>query len=268
MELIYFTKFLQGLSAEEVGRTAKRLGFDGLDLAIRRGQCVNPDNVESALPEAMKIWKDQGLSVPLVSMETRPTDPRAQTTVRIYEACGKAGIPRIKVGYWHWKEGAPYWPGVEAIRKDMAEFEKLGRKTGIKTVIHTHSGYYYGGNASSAMLLVRGFDPKFVGIYLDPGHLAVSGEPLALALGIARDYLAMISAKNCFYVRPKSGHWKLLWGQLEEGLVDWRRALGLFKKFDYTGPLSVHGEYSNTKGREDILARVAKDMRYLRGLLG
>ena len=48
MELIFFTKFLKGLSAKEVGRTVKDLGFDGLDLAIRGGQCVDPANVATA----------------------------------------------------------------------------------------------------------------------------------------------------------------------------------------------------------------------------
>ncbi|KPL12215.1 hypothetical protein AMJ85_01610 [candidate division BRC1 bacterium SM23_51] len=268
MELIFFTKFLKGLSAKEVGRTVKDLGFDGLDLAIRGGQCVDPANVATALPEAMKTWKDLGLSVPLVSMETRQTDPRDAGVRRLYEACGKAKIPHIKVGYWRWRSGQPYWPGVEAIRSDLKEFERMGRDFGVCTVIHTHSGSYYGCNGSAAMQLVRGFDRKFVAIYIDPAHLMLSGEPLDLALAIVRDYLAVVAVKNGLYVKTgQSGvvaDWEREWSLLHEGLVDWPEAIALLKEVGYDGPLSLHGEYSGPEDRKSILERVARDITFLR----
>ena len=69
MKLILFTKIFQNCGFEEVGATAHALGFDGLDLAIRAGQCVEPSNVEAVLPQAMELWKNLGLSVPLVTLE-------------------------------------------------------------------------------------------------------------------------------------------------------------------------------------------------------
>jgi hypothetical protein len=44
--VIYFTKFLRGLNPEEIARVVKGMGLDGLDLTIRRGHCVNPDNLD------------------------------------------------------------------------------------------------------------------------------------------------------------------------------------------------------------------------------
>ena len=271
MNLIFFTKFLTGLSAEEVGKTAKRLGFDGLDLAIRKGQCVAPENVASALPEAMKVWRDLGLSVPLASMETRQTDPRDPVTRQLYQACAKTGIREIKIGYWKWTAAQPYWPAVETIRGDLKEFEKLGREFGVRTLLHNHSGGNFGCNASAAMLLARGFDPKGVGVYLDPAHLAICGEPVEMALAIARDYLAMIAVKNCRYLSAPSGDvtaWKSEWCLLNEGLVNWPRTIDLLKKAKYEGPLSVHGEYSGPEEREAILEKVAKDMAFLKKYAG
>lgn len=67
MEVVFFTKFLKGLDVEAVGRTAKRLGFDGLDLAIREGQCVVASNIRTVLPGAVAVWKSMGLSVPLAT---------------------------------------------------------------------------------------------------------------------------------------------------------------------------------------------------------
>jgi sugar phosphate isomerase/epimerase len=267
MKMIFFTKFLAGLSADEVGKTAKRLGFDGLDLAVRKGQCVDPGNVTKTLPEAMKIWSDMGLSVPLVSMETRQTDPRDPGTRQLYQACAKAGIREIKIGYWKWTAAQPYWPAVETIRGDLKEFEKLGRDLGVRTLLHNHSGGNFGCNASAAMLLARGFDPKAIGVYLDPAHLAICGEPVEMALAIARDYLAMIAVKNCRYLSAPAGDltaWKSEWCLLGEGLVNWPKTIALLQKAKYEGPLSVHGEYSGPEDRDAVLAKVAKDVAFLK----
>jgi sugar phosphate isomerase/epimerase len=266
MKLIFFTKFLMGLSADEVGKTAKRLGFDGLDLAVRKGQCVAPENVAASLPGAMKVWSDMGISVPLVSMETKQTDPRDAGVRQLFEACAKANVREIKIGYWQWKAGQAYWPMIETIRGDLKEFEKMGRDLGVRALIHTHSGGNFGCNASGAMTLVRGFDPKAVGLYLDLAHLAVCGEPTEMALAIASDYLAMVAVKNCRYVSATAGGlatWKTEWCQLDEGIVNWPRAIESLRKSNYTGPLSVHGEYSGPENREVVLEKVAKDVAFL-----
>src|SRR5687768_10848314 len=112
MQLIYFTKFLKGLNPDQVAETAVKLGFRGLDLAIRSGQAVNPDNVEEALPKAMEVWKKAGLSVPLVTMETRWTDPGKKEVETLYHACAAAKIPYIKLGYWTWRPEKPYGEGL------------------------------------------------------------------------------------------------------------------------------------------------------------
>ena len=43
-------------------------------------------------------------------------------------------------------------------------------------------------NSSSVMNLVKGFDPKHVGVFSDPGHLSICGEPIEMALNI-RHYI-------------------------------------------------------------------------------
>ena len=40
-------------------------------------------------------------------------------------------------------------------------------------------------NASALAHPLRGFDPRYVGAYLDPCHLCIEGEEFALALAIA-----------------------------------------------------------------------------------
>jgi sugar phosphate isomerase/epimerase len=268
--IIYFTKFLRGLTPEEIVETVKGMGFDGLDLAVREGHCVNPDNVQKALPEAVSVWRKAGLSVPMVSTETNLVNPHDRTVEPIYAASSEAGVKEVKIGYWQWKEGESYWSKVDRGRRDLEEFGKLSGKFGVRTLVHNHSGPYLACNASTLMTLLRDFDPAHVGAYIDPAHLAINGEPLPLALEIAGKHLAMVAVKNVVYtssVAPAGKKWKTEWCPLQDGLVDWEEAVGLLRKRGYAGPLSLHGEYSGPEERAAILKNVAQDVRYLQSIV-
>jgi sugar phosphate isomerase/epimerase len=266
MQIIYFTKFLAGLQPEEIGQVAAARGFDGLDLAIRRNHAINPANVGQELPRAMEVWTRRGLSVPLATLDTDWVDPDAPETEAIFAACADAGIPYLKLGYWHWRPGQRYWDAVDDIRRALSEFGKLGESYGVCSLVHTHSGNCYGVNASAAMHLVSGLDPRCVAVYLDPAHLALCGEPLPMALDVAGDYLRMVAAKNARYLPAAgdSGRWTRDWCLLSDGLVDWPAALRAMKEAGYEGPISLHGEYSGAPERGLILERVQQDLTYLR----
>ena len=57
MKIVLNSKFFSSLSVEKLGEKAAELGYDGIDLNIRPGHPVDPDNVAEALPEAIKVWK-------------------------------------------------------------------------------------------------------------------------------------------------------------------------------------------------------------------
>lgn len=270
MQLIYFTKFLVGFSCEKVAESAKGLGFAGLDLAIRPGQAVNPDNVSEALPGAMKVFGAVGLSVPMATLPTDLVSPQEERAERIWAACGKAGVANIKLGYWHFQPDKPYRGQVDAIRRDIEAFARLSEKHGPKAVHHTHSGNCMGLNASATMDLIQGFDPRHVGAYIDPAHLTVCGEPLPMALAIVSGYLSVIGVKNVCHVSNEDAGttvWHPRWVMLREGLVDWRKAVPILHDAGFDGPLTVHGEYSHTEDPEKVLALVREEMAYLKPIV-
>ncbi len=273
MQVIFFTKFLRGLGVEQLGESAKRLGFDGLDLAVRAGHCINPENARAELPRAVESWRRAGLSVPLVTLETNWTDPEHPGLQAVYAACADAGVPFIKLGYWFWKPDQHYWDAVEQHRMELAALETIGRKLGLCTLVHTHSDAIYGSNASGVMHLVRGLDPRHVAVYLDPAHLAFDGEDLPMALDIVRGYLRMVGVKNAAYERlpqPGSGaalKWKKVMPLLHEGLVDWAQAVQLLRQIGYDGPLAYHGEVDGYMDPERIGKAAAIDLAYLRSIL-
>ncbi len=269
MEIIFFTKFLAGRDVREIGEVCATTGFDGIDMAVRDDQCVNPGNVTTALPEAVREWRDRGLSVPLATLAGDAVDPEDPAVRAIYEACGKAGVPFIKLGYWGWSAEEHYWDGVKRIRAALEKFATMSRDLGVCTLFHTHSDTCYGSNASGVMHMVEGFDPRDVAVYLDPAHLAFDGEQLAMGIDIVRHHVRMIGVKTAGYVSHQEGgrtRWKITLPLLAHGLVDWPEALKLLQAIGYQGPFSYHGEVDDYMTSEKILDAASIDLAYLRAV--
>src|SRR5262245_22725797 len=105
MQYVYFTKELKALDVNGLIAFCKEVGLDGADLAVRPGYPVNPDNALTELPAAAKAFKGAGLIIGLVSAATDLNDPDGKTARTLFEACGKAEIPALKLGYFPYRGG-------------------------------------------------------------------------------------------------------------------------------------------------------------------
>ncbi len=72
----------------ELAAFVKGLGFDGIELPVRPGFQVEPQDVARKLPEAVRILGDLGVSIASVA---GPTD---EPTIA---ACAAAGVPLIRI---------------------------------------------------------------------------------------------------------------------------------------------------------------------------
>jgi sugar phosphate isomerase/epimerase len=264
-----FTKHLEGLDLPEIVRALKSVGVEGADLCVRPGYPVHPENAGRALPEAARRFAGEGLSIPLVTAPTSLTRPDAPDAERLYAACAEAGVSRIKLGYWHWSPGEDYWERVQACRTYLEGFQALSRQYGVQTVVHTHSGRTMGLNASAVRALVQGFHPEHVGVYLDPGHLSIVGEPIDMALSIVGEYLSLLSFKDLKRQRMVQ-EGRVSWGTrvvpLGEGFGDWPTMLRALRALSYEGPVSFHSEYSG-QPPETVIDMARIDVRFIRRLL-
>lgn len=159
---------------------------------------------------------------------------------------------------------------MEQIRRALEGFSRLAERTGAKACYHTHSGGYYGSNCAGMMHLLRGFDPARVGAYLDTGHLAVEGEEFGQGLAMVGEFLSAVAAKDLRKsAEPGSDppRWHGEHVKLGAGFFNWREGLDALRQVGFAGPLSVHGEYSQT----DPATRdrwVADDVTFLKRVLG
>ena len=269
MKYIMFTKHLEGLELPEIMKALKSVGVEGADLCTRPGYPVNPENAATELPKAAKMFADEGLSIPLITTPGDFTTPDIDYAESLYAACGEAGVKHVKLGYWHWKPEQDYWEEVKRVREILEGFQALSKKHGVQTVVHNHSGLSMGLNSSSVMNLVKGFDPKHIGVFSDPGHLSICGEPIELALNIVQEYLSVLALKDLMkrpFLRNGVQTWRTATMRLGQGFGDWPALVGTLKRVNFDGPISFHSEYSGEPVETVIdLARI--DVRFFNSLL-
>jgi sugar phosphate isomerase/epimerase len=274
MQLILFSKFLKDKDVPGLIETARRLGLDGYDLAVRDGYVVNPGNVKTELAKLVKALAKEKLAVPMV---TGPGDlVRADhpAAAPIIAAAGEAGVKHLKLGYgsFYPEKNEDYWRTVDAMRRDLAAWEALGRKHGVKVCYHTHSATphcHMGINCCGLMHFLRGFDPNFIGAYIDPGHMTNDGEPFAIGVAIVKPYLALVALKDVLIAREEStqsrdeGTKSVQWVAAGEGCVPWSAVFAELIRVGFDGPLSIHAEFENA-GPDDFAAKLEREVAYFR----
>ena len=85
--LIVFSKPWQTKTLPELAKFLKGMGLSGVELPVRPGYQVEPDNIAKGLPEAVKIFADHGMKIGSVAGNTD------EATIA---ACGEAGVPLIR----------------------------------------------------------------------------------------------------------------------------------------------------------------------------
>jgi len=263
-----FTKHLEGFNLDQIIDGLKRAGVQGADLCVRPGYPVNPENAATALPEAAKRFADEGLSIPLITIPGDFTEPTIDYAESLFEACAQAGVKLVKLGYWYMEDGG-YWTTIDRCRERLEGFAKLAEKTGVKPIVHNHSGKTMGLNSSSVMNIVKGFNPATVGVFTDVGHLSLVDEPYEMAFDIVGEYISAIAFKDLVkqkFMVDNKPQWRIDVWPLGMGFGDFPLVMRLLKGLNFDGPISFHCEYSRLPA-ESVVHQCNIDTRYIQGIL-
>jgi len=266
LEVILNSKYFEDLTPAKFGESAKSLGYDGVDVCVRPGHPVHPGNVAVALPQAVAVWADQGLSCPLATLPTDFTDPLVPEVEAVYAACAESGVQMIKPGYFGFADGDDYWQTLDRARSHLEGFAALSERHGVKTACHTHSGRCLGSNCAGLMHLVQGFDATHVGAYPDVGHMALDGEDVGMGLAMVRDYLCAVGAKDGVHLHKPGAEppYEPRYAQLGAGAVDWRRVVHTLAAMNFSGPWAIHTEYGPNAVSPALERIAAEDAAFLR----
>lgn len=255
MQVIHFSKIFPDADAGELIRRAHVTGAEGYDLAVRPGYTVGPDNVEE-LPALVKTLRAENLAVPMITAPGDFLSASDALAPRYLKAMAAAEVSLIKLGYFKFDATRDYWEAVDEIHREMEGWEKMAQGYGVTVCYHTHSGPCMGQNASSLAHLIHGFDPRYIGGYLDPCHLRMCGESFDFAAAVIADQLKIVALKDV--LTPSR---QLV--PAGEGHVDWKLVFATLAARGFNGPLTVHTEMPLPEG-EAVLPLVAKEISYFK----
>ena len=259
-----FTKPWKKPGIVELAEIIGNLGFNGVELAVRPGYQVEPENALAQLPEAARIFEDNGLKIESIAADMTPG---------MIEACATADVPVLRTMLKLDPE-LGYHASVQQFRDDCLALKSTIQGTQVKIGLQNHCGHFVG----SAIGLMEAIAPlpDYVVAVLDLAHTALAGELEPYALEIAKPRLAMVNLKNATYVpgeRNEHGEmvWTHSWVQGKDGLTSWSLVVDLLNKHNYTGPICLTAEYKNDQGQpvteEATIPWIRKDLDFLKSLL-
>ncbi len=265
-QFCFFSKPLPQMDWQRLGQSARRVGFDGIDLTVRPEGHVLPDKAAEDLPRAVAAIRAARLEVPMITTAlVSASDPTARP---ILSTASKLGVRYFKAGYYLYK--------LVDVRRELAEageqfrgLAALAGEYGIQLGYHNHEEYI-GAPVWDMASVIAPLDPKWIGFYFDPRHAVAEGGVGAwkIATNLVLPRLKMIAVKDFYWEKTARG-WRDVNCPLGQGMVDWKYFFRIVARAGFQGPISLHIEYevpgkTRAAHEENILATAQRDLEFLK----
>jgi sugar phosphate isomerase/epimerase len=232
---------MQFLDYAELGRVCKEIDLDGVDLTVRPGGHVLPENVASDLPKAVDAVRNAGLDVYMIT--TGLADGEDPTAKPILEAASKLGIKYFRAGGTaRYDYAKPILPQLEELAAGLSRLAKVAEEYDMTAGYHNHSGpRYIGGALWDLHRVYEMVNSPRIGSNLDAGHIVAEGRAGAWepAVNLIAPYTKMMAVKD--FRNAEDG--KPEWVRFGDGIVDTTKILSYVREAGFAGPVSIHVEY-------------------------
>jgi hypothetical protein len=264
-QLCLVSRHLQWTDLEQGAAAAAEGGCKAVAWTIRAGAHILPANVERELPRAIAAARKAGLETPMAI--TAIVDAKSERAEAILDAMRNAGIRRYRAPSFRYDYNAELLPQLEALKPRVASLAKLNEKYGTTAMYHTHSASgNIGGGVWDLWMVLKDFDPQFVGLNYDLGHATIRGGTGWVETShFAHRHVRGLSLKDFRWVKGGSGRrgtgaWTAEMVPGGEGMVDFAGMLGYFKSAGFAGPVELYQEYSVTvPGRTEPVNMLGTD---------
>lgn len=247
-QICIFSKHLHWLDYKGVGEFTKQLGYDGVDLTVRKGGHVPPEKAEELLPKAVEEIKSAGVDVPM--MATNINDADDPLTEKILKTASESGIRYYRMAYYRYDPKLEILVNLDVFRKKTEKLSEMNAKYNIHGTYQNHAGNYVGASIWDLWYLLKGLDPRFIGSQFDPRHAIVEGGlSWPVDMKLIKNFIGCTVMKD--FIWEKQDKWVVKNVPLGEGMVDFEKFFSLYKKFGLSGPISLHIEYPMFPGPED-----------------
>lgn len=257
--IITFTKPFQHIGFEKTADVVAEVGWSGIECPVRKGGQVEPERVEEDLPKLRDALKARGLELTLVTTDIRKVSPLNEKVLRTAKALG---VQRYRLSYAKYDLTKPIPPQLADLKAELRDLAALNKEIGIQGGIQNHSGRdYVGAPVWDTFELIHDIDPAHLGTCFDIGHATLEGgTSWPIEAKLMEPLLACVYVKDFAWSKGPKG-WVAKWGPLGEGMVR-REFFDWLKKSSYNGPISLHCEYLEGAGPEQI-AQMKRDMAVL-----
>lgn len=275
MKVCVFSKHLQWLNYHDMAMAAADMGFDGVDLSVRAKGHVLPERVAEDLPKAIAAVRKAGLEVYIISTDI--VDANDPLTDKVLKTAAGLQIVNYRTGWFTYQKELDIPANIEIFKTRLSGLQQINKKYGLHADYQNHSGEGFGSSIWDLWLSIKELDPKYIGSQYDIYHATVAGAySWPVGLELIHKYVHTTDIKD-FRWEKKEGKWKLTPVPLGDGMVDLSKYLGLVKKYNIPGPVTLHCDYSSggsesgaatlTIPGSDVLKAIKKDLGVLKNLL-
>ncbi len=275
-EICVFSKHLQFLGYDAMAEAAAEIGFDGVDLTVRPGGHVLPENVQRDLPLAVRAVKNAGLTAPM--MATGIDDPADPMSEIVLKTASDLGIHHYRMAYFRYdfKKG---------IRESLDEYKfwvkgliNLNERCNIRGNYQNHDGINVGASIWDIWELFKDHDPTWIGCQYDIRHATVEGgHSWPVDLRLIEPYIHTLVIKDFKWGQADDGSWRVVNTPVGEGMVPFDKYFEMIKVLKIGGPVTIHFEYPMTsrpeqelpekEARKQVVNAMKKDLRTLKTML-
>jgi sugar phosphate isomerase/epimerase len=277
LKVAIFSKHLLFLQGAPLAQAAAAIGFDGIDLAVRKGGHVDPSRVKQDLPALVAIIRDHGLGVPMLTTDI--ADANSPYAEDILRCMSELNIQHYRWGGFKYTDSTPIPAQLDNLKPRVAKLAALNARYHVGAMYHTHSGIdLVGAPIWDLHELLTGMDPAAVGVNYDIGHATVEGGfgGWIDSFRVTGPYLQGIAVKDFLWEKDAHNNWRPAWKPLGEGMVNFRRFFEMVADTHFSGPLQLHFEYplegadaglKTVTNQKEVFAAMGRDLKQLRSYL-
>ncbi len=273
------SRHLQWTTLEDAIDLTSRMGFDAIEWNVRTGGHIEPARVERELPKAVELTRKAGVAVTMIT--TSIQDAKSPYAEAILQTASGLGIRYYRGGqYFRYDYTRDLRQQLEDLKPRVATIAALNETYKTTICYHTHSAPgNIGGNIWDFWEVIRGFEPRLVGLNYDIGHAtARNGVGWIDAAQVVLPYIVSLAIKDVRWLRDDKGAWRTEFVPIGEGMIDLKRMFELLKTVRFAGPINIHLEHDNLLGtdlgtwkldmsREQFVAIVTKDLEAVRACM-
>lgn len=232
-----FVKPVQSLSYAEMAEAFSRIGYDGLEVAVRDNGYIRPDNVDDQLPRLIDALGQHGLKVTILTSDI--TSMQQPNAAKVLRAAVRAGIRMYRLGYFNYDLASPIPRQLDVFRASLRDVVAVSSDLGILPVYQNHSG----SNLMGAPLwdlheVIEKYSPDQIGVALDVGHMTIEGGlSWPVQYHLMRPHVRAVYVKDFVWNGPNVEWVPLGEGRVQKSVFDWIR------ESQFEGPFSLHVEY-------------------------